>query len=58
MTDFRDYWIVSLGELYVGGLGASFSNSACIGWVLTKIREHAHFFTSLESARSAARAVG
>ncbi len=58
MTDYRDYWIVRLGELYFGGLGTSFSNQACIGWVMTKLREHAEHFTDLDTARSVARAVG
>lgn len=57
MSD-RDTWIVRLGELYLGGLGKSFSNPACAGWVMTKIREHAEHFTSLETARSAAQAIG
>ena len=57
MSD-RDTWIVRLGELYLGGLGKSFSNPACAGWVMTKIREHAERFTSLETARSAAQAIG
>lgn len=57
MTDYRDYWIVRLGDLYFGGLGAIFSNPACTGWVLTRIREHAEHFTDLATARTVARAI-
>ena len=57
MTDYRDYWIVRLGDLYFGGLGAIFSNPACTGWVLTRIREHAEHFTDLATARAVARAI-
>ena len=57
MTD-RDTWIVRLGDLYFGGLGGSYANPGCIGWVMTKIRDHAQQFTSLDSARSAAHALG
>ena len=58
MTDFRDRWVVCLGELYFGGLGHAYINQACVGWVLTKIRDHAQEFTSLDSARQTARAIG
>lgn len=52
------HWIVCIGELYFGGLGTAFVNTACVGWVMTKIRERAQEFTSLETARSVAAAIG
>lgn len=52
------HWIVTLGDLYFGGLGGSFTNSTCVGWVLTKLRQHAFEFTSLESARQTAAFIG
>ncbi len=51
-------WIVCIGELYFCGLGTTFVNQACIGWVLSKLRERAEEFTSLESAQSVAKAIG
>jgi hypothetical protein len=51
-------WIVCIGELYFGGLGTAFANQACIGWVMTKLRERAEEFTSLETAQSVAKAIG
>ena len=51
-------WIVTVGDLYFGGLGSSFGNLACVGWVMTKLRRFAYEFTSLESARDAAQAIG
>lgn len=56
--DYRDYWIVRLGELYFSGLGESFFKPGYTGWVMTKVREHAQQFTSLDAARSAAHALG
>ena len=58
MNDGRDYWIVRIGERYFGGIGVSFSNEACLGAVLTKIREHAERFTSLDSAKAIAADFG
>ena len=51
-------WIVIVGELYFGGIGGSFANHACIGWVMTRIREHAEELTSLETALSVAKTIG
>jgi len=58
MTDYRDYWVVCIGELYLGGLGTPFTNQACIGWVFTKLRDKAEKFTSLESAKRIAASLG
>jgi hypothetical protein len=44
--------------LYFGGLGGSFTNKACIGYVMTRLREHAEELTSLETARLIADKIG
>ena len=54
----NDHWIVCIGDLYLGGIGASFINSACTGFVLTKIRDHAQKFNSLDSAQKIAKSLG
>lgn len=51
-------WIVCIGELYFGGLGGSYVNKSCVGFVMTRLRDHAQEFTSLDSAQAAARAIG
>lgn len=58
MSDLQDGWVVCIGELFFGGLGTAYVNQACVGWVMTKIREHAQKFTSLEMAKSIADSLG
>ena len=51
-------WIVCIGELYFCGLGTTLANQACIGWVMSKLRERAEEFVSLDTARNVASAIG
>ena len=51
-------WIVMIGDLYIGGLGSAFRDPACVGYVMTKIRDHAQAFSSLETARGIASKLG
>ena len=50
-------WIVVSGELYFGGIGSSFTNQGCIGWVMTRLREKAERL-DLETAETVAKVVG
>ena len=51
-------WIVRVGDMYFGGMGGSFTNKACIGWVMTRLREHAEELTSLDTAKLIAERIG
>ena len=51
-------WIVCVGDMYFGGLGGSFTNKACIGFVMTRLREHAEELTSLDTAQLIAKRIG
>jgi Na+-translocating ferredoxin:NAD+ oxidoreductase RnfD subunit len=51
-------WSVIVGELYFGGIGGSFANHACIGWVMTRLREHAEELTSMDTALAVANVIG
>ncbi len=58
MTDYRDHWVICVAGLYFAGLGTPYINQACIGWVMTKLRDKAQRFDSLESAKQIANSLG
>ena len=61
MPDFRDRWIVSIGMLYLAGIGQTYpghEEKPVTGFVLTKIREHAKEFTGLTEAQNLANGLG
>ena len=57
----QDRWIVTLGLLYLAGIGQTFPGQGEFPWtgfVMTKIRDHAKEFTSMSEAQKAANGLG
>ena len=57
----QDRWIVTIGQLYLAGIGQTFTGQGEFPWtgfVMTKIREHAKEFTSMSEAQKAANGLG
>ena len=50
MTDDKPAWVVMFANLYLCGLGAAFETQE-VGYVVSKRKEGAKRFTSLESAK-------
>lgn len=64
-TDYRRYWIVMIGDLYVAGLGRTYEGyhkgshlPIVPGFVITKLESHAMKFTSGREAASLAKFLG